>query len=92
MKQNYSAAILVLGDLNRSPRMLNHCRAISETMHEVSLIGYQGSDIRSDIKNDKKIKFYHINENNYLRKLPRFLFLLAAMVKVYLQVFNLFIY
>ena len=27
-----SAAILVLGDLNRSPRMLNHCRAISDTL------------------------------------------------------------
>jgi beta-1,4-mannosyltransferase len=88
-----TAAILVLGDLNRSPRMLNHSKAISETMNEIeqiSLIGYQGSDLRSDIKNDEKIKVYYINENNPLKRLPRFLFILAALVKVLLQVINLF--
>jgi beta-1,4-mannosyltransferase len=87
-----TAAILVLGDLNRSPRMLNHSKAISEIMSEidqVSLIGYQGSDLRSDIKNDSKIKVYYISENNPLKKLPRFMFLLAALIKVLLQVFNL---
>jgi beta-1,4-mannosyltransferase len=88
-----TAAILVLGDLNRSPRMLNHSKAISDVMseiNEVSLIGYQGSDLRSDIKNDSKIKVYYISENNPLRRLPRFMFILAAVVKIFLQILHLF--
>ena len=90
-----TAAILVLGDLNRSPRMLNHSKAISEVMNEideVSLIGFKGSDLRSDIANDNKIRVYYIPEkiNNYLKKLPRIFFLISAIIRIILQVFYLF--
>jgi beta-1,4-mannosyltransferase len=94
-QQSQSAAILVLGDLNRSPRMLNHSKAISEVMqeiNEVSLIGFNGGELRSDISTDRKIKLYYIPEkiNNYLKKLPRFLFLVSAFIRIFLQVFFLF--
>jgi beta-1,4-mannosyltransferase len=90
-----SAAILVLGDLNRSPRMLNHAKAISQNfsmIKEINLIGFQGGDLRSDIANDPKIKVQYIPEkiNNYLKKLPRFLFLLSALIRIFLQFFYLF--
>ena len=58
-----SAAILVLGDLNRSPRMLNHSASISQLLpdiKEVSLIGYDGGDLRADIKNDSIQAFGNI--------------------------------
>lgn len=90
----HSAAILVLGDLNRSPRMLNHCKAISQNMqeiNEINLIGFWGGDLRSDIALDKKIKVHYIPEkiNNYLKKLPKFLFLLSALIRIILQIFFL---
>jgi beta-1,4-mannosyltransferase len=94
MSRKKTAVILVLGDLNRSPRMLNHCKAISEIMpeiQEISLIGFHGGDLRSDILNDSKVKIYYIPEkiNNYLKKLPRFLFLLSAFIRIFFQIFFL---
>jgi len=90
-----NAAVLVLGDLNRSPRMLNHCKAISETIsniNEISLIGYNGGDIRSDIKSNKSIKQYYIPElyKKFFNRLPRVFFPIVALIKVFLQVFMLF--
>lgn len=90
-----NAAVLVLGDLNRSPRMLNHAKAISElipNVNQVSLIGYDGGDIRGDIKNDKKIIPYYIGSpclNKFLCKLPRFCFIFVALIKIIVQLFSL---
>jgi len=89
-----SAAILVLGDLNRSPRMLNHSKAISDLLtdiNEVSLIGFNGGCLRSDISNDNKIKTYYISDtiNHIVKKLPRFLFILSALLKIIFQMISL---
>lgn len=94
-KKKITAAILVLGDLNRSPRMLNHCKSISDTMEgvkEISLVGYNGGDLRSDIKNNPLIKTYYIPElfKIIFNRLPRFLFPIVALIKVFLQIFILF--
>ena len=94
MKKKQSAAIIVLGDLNRSPRMLNHSKAISQVMpeiDEVSLIGFRGGDLRSDISTDEKIKVYYIPEkiNNLLKKLPKIFFLISALIRIVLQIFFL---
>ena len=91
----FNIAILVVGDLNRSPRMLNHCIALTEAfpdINEISLIGYNGGDIRSDIKNNSKIKEYYIHQkiNKFLRKLPRCFFLLVALIKIIIQTLSLF--
>ena len=90
----FNAAVLVVGDLNRSPRMLNHCLALTEAfpnINEISLIGYNGGDIRSDIATNPKIKQYYIRKgiNKFLSKLPRFLFILAALIKIILQTLSL---
>lgn len=97
MKSNelINIAILVIGDLNRSPRMLNHAKAVSslvKNVNQVSLIGYNGGDLREDIKNDKKIQPYYINLNALnvkLSKLPRFLFPLVALIKIIFQIYFL---
>ena len=95
MKEKFNVAILVLGDLNRSPRMLNHCVAISESfpnINEISLIGYDSNDIRKDIKNNPKIKRYNISKiiNNLSNFLPRFLFILTSFFKIIFQIFSMF--
>ena len=93
-KEPFNAAVLVVGDLNRSPRMLNHCISLSDSfpeINEISLIGYNGGDIRSDISSNQKIKQYYIHQgiNKFLRKLPRFLFIFVALIKIITQVFSL---
>ena len=90
----FNVAVLVVGDLNRSPRMLNHCVALTEAfpdINEISLIGYNGGDLRSDIVNNSKIKQYHIHQgiNKCLRKLPRILFIFVALIKIILQTLSL---
>jgi beta-1,4-mannosyltransferase len=90
----FNAAVLVVGDLNRSPRMLNHCISLTESfpeINEVSLIGYNGGDIRSDISSNPKIRQYYIRQgiNKFLRKLPKFLFIFVALIKIITQIFSL---
>ena len=93
-KENFNVAVLVVGDLNRSPRMLNHCLSLTdsfEEINEISLIGYNGGDIRSDISTNSKIKQYYICQgfNKLLRKLPKFLFIFVALIKIITQIFSL---
>ena len=93
-KTPFNVAVLVVGDLNRSPRMLNHCISLTDSfpeINEISLIGYNGGDIRSDISGNKKIKQYYIHQgiNRFLRKLPRFLFIFVALIKIITQIFSL---
>ena len=95
MKEKFNVAILVLGDLNRSPRMLNHCVAISESfpnINEISLIGYDSNDIRNDINSNPKIKRYNISKiiNNLSNFLPRFLFIFTSFFKILFQIFSMF--
>ena len=89
-KDKINAAVLVLGDLNRSPRMLNHATAIASlhNIKQVSLIGFNGGDLRSDVANDEKIKPYYLpfsKLNKFFSKLPRLLFPLTALVKIFFQ-------
>ncbi len=95
MKEKFNVAILVLGDLNRSPRMLNHCVALSESfpnINEISLIGYDSNDIRNDINSNPKIKRYNISKliNNLSNFLPRFLFIFTSFFKILFQIFSMF--
>jgi len=74
--------------------MLNHSKAIATLfpdINEVSLIGYNGGDLRYDISNDQKIKTYHISDriNQFFKTMPRFLFIVAAAIKIIYQIISL---
>lgn len=87
-----NAAVVVLGDLNRSPRMLNHAKAIStliKNLGEVSLVGYDGGDLRKDINDDIKIKPYFISSGKFLNKIPKSLFFITAILKVFFYLISL---
>ena len=91
----FNVAILVLGDLNRSPRMLNHCVALSEsfpTIQEISLIGYDSTDIRKDISSNTKIKRYNISNriNKIFQHFPRIFFIFTSFFKILFQIFSMF--
>lgn len=91
----FNCAVIVLGDVNRSPRMMNHCVSISSAfpkVNEISLIGFNGGDMRTDVTNNEKVKLYYIPEkiNNKLKKLPRFMFLISAFLRIIIQILSLF--
>ena len=91
----FNVAILVLGDLNRSPRMLNHCVALSESfpnIQEISLIGYDSTDIRKDISSNTKIKRYNISNriNKIFQHFPRIFFIFTSFFKILFQILSMF--
>ncbi len=61
----YCVTVLVLGDLGRSPRMLNHALALAEDGAKVSLAGYNETPVDNTITREPRIHLY------YLRPIPR---------------------
>ena len=47
-------AVVVLGDLDRSPRMLNHAVSAAQNGLDVTLVGYQGSSLPAQIINQNQ--------------------------------------
>lgn len=54
------AAIVVLGDLGRSPRMLYHATAFAEAGAFVDLIGYRDSDLPVDVSASPRIRVWPV--------------------------------
>src|ERR1700676_3268986 len=88
-QQRYRATVLVLGDLGRSPRMLNHALALAEDGAEVSLAGYQETAVEAAILSNPRIHVYRLRS---LRRapdgVPRFWFLLVTALRSALLLFE----
>jgi beta-1,4-mannosyltransferase len=78
----YRATVLVLGDLGRSPRMLNHALALARDGAAVSLSGYQETPVDGAVLNDPRIRLFRIRS---LRRAPegapRFWFLMVTALR-----------
>ena len=59
-QHRYRATVLVLGDLGRSPRMLNHALALAEDGADVSLAGYLETAVDGAILENRRIRLYRI--------------------------------
>jgi beta-1,4-mannosyltransferase len=88
-QQHYRATVLVLGDLGRSPRMLNHALALAEDGAEVSLAGYHETPVDAAVLRDPRIGLYRLRS---LRRAadgaPRFWFLLVTALRSALLLFE----
>jgi beta-1,4-mannosyltransferase len=56
------AAVVVVGDLGRSPRMLYHARALAANNALVDLIGYEGAALPHAITGDQRITVHRLRE------------------------------
>ena len=56
----YRVTVLVLGDLGRSPRMLNHALALAEDGAAVALAGYHETPVDAAVLKDPRIRLYRI--------------------------------
>ncbi|TFK30666.1 hypothetical protein FA15DRAFT_22483 [Coprinopsis marcescibilis] len=79
-----SVAILVLGDIGRSPRMMYHAQSFAENGFMTELVGYGGSDVIPALERLPRVRIWHLSEPpRILSKLP---FVIAAPFKVIHQV------
>ncbi|KAJ2806086.1 mannosyltransferase [Coemansia helicoidea] len=78
-------ALVVLGDIGRSPRMQYHALSLARAGHHVSFVGYGGSRPMEDVLRDPRIELVHMRVPRLLATAPRALFPVAAPLKVVFQ-------
>ncbi|KAL9716021.1 mannosyltransferase [Leucoagaricus gongylophorus] len=84
-----SVAILVLGDIGRSPRMMYHAKSFAENNFETDLIGYYGSKPIPALERLPKLRLRYLPDSpTAFRRLP---FILAGPLKVLHQIFAILI-
>jgi len=90
--KSQKVGVFVLGPINRSPRMLNHSLSLSQfTKMQVDFIGYEGSGVPSQLKNSSvNIKYIDTKIIDMLKKLPKQLYIFYALIRIALQVTQLF--
>ncbi|UZJ55899.1 hypothetical protein CBS101457_005219 [Exobasidium rhododendri] len=81
-----SAAVVVLGDVGRSPRMCYHAQSLAEDGWRVAVVGYSGTPPPPALRRSS-VKHHHLARpgDNFLNKIPRIglLFtLIAAPLKL----------
>ncbi|KAH3666608.1 hypothetical protein WICMUC_005592 [Wickerhamomyces mucosus] len=80
--------IIVLGDLNHSPRMNYHAKSFIKKGYSVDLCGYLEDDSKSDLAgHDDNLIIHQLSIINNSFNLP---FIIFAILKVLSQVFGLF--
>ncbi|KAJ8582989.1 glycosyltransferase family 33 protein [Rhizopogon salebrosus TDB-379] len=79
-----SVAILVLGDVGRSPRMMYHAESFARLEFNTYLIGYRGSNPIPSLNSLPHVRLCHLSEPPPLvAQIP---FLLAAPIKIAYQI------
>ncbi|KAF8499108.1 beta-1,4-mannosyltransferase [Russula emetica] len=82
-----SVAILVLGDVGRSPRMMYHAESFAKLRFQTFLVGYQGSKPIPSLLSLPHVHFLYISQTPpSLRKLP---FIVFAPLKIAQQVLSI---
>ncbi len=76
----FRVTVVVLGDLGRSPRMLYHACALADSGADVQLVGYEETELPSEIATDRRITVHVLQPPAVARRhaLPRPVFLMVA--------------
>lgn len=86
-KQMPHYAVVVLGDLGRSPRMQYHCTSLAKISGAtIDFIGYGGERCIDEIENNENISLRYLSTP--FAHFPRALFLFWAPFKVLFQVYD----
>ncbi|TFK76660.1 mannosyltransferase [Pluteus cervinus] len=82
-----SVAVLVLGDIGRSPRMMYHAESFAENAFITEVIGYGGSKPIPALERLPRVQLRYLPEPpEFLRFIP---FIVAAPIKVSIQVVSI---
>lgn len=80
-------SVIVLGDIARSPRMMNHVTALSENGFKVRLIGYTDSAIPIGILENPNVKICPLRSKaiSSIRFLSGKLFVVYALIRILME-------
>src|SRR5262245_27108600 len=75
------AAVVVVGDIGRSPRMQYHAHALAVNAVDVDFIGYEGAPLPRFLTDDPRVAIHHLREARLRHSIgsSSFLYALAAM-------------
>jgi beta-1,4-mannosyltransferase len=84
--------VIVLGDLARSPRMINHVSSLLEAGLHVRLVGYQDSDLPKALKSSKNLKIHTLSSSflSKFKKLSGKLFIFYAFLRLSCESLQIF--
>ncbi|CAE6350018.1 unnamed protein product [Rhizoctonia solani] len=83
-------AVVVLGDVGRSPRMMYHAQSLAENQFNTYLIGYSGSTLIKALRELPSLTMLPLTPPpRLIGELPRQLFILAAPIKLAIQAVSL---
>ncbi|KAL1703376.1 glycosyltransferase family 33 protein, partial [Schizophyllum commune] len=84
-----SVAILVLGDIGRSPRMMYHAQSFAECDFVTDVIGYNGSKVIPSLERLPKVQLHHLAEPpSWLHHFP---FIVTAPFKIFHQILTILV-
>lgn len=81
-----------MGDIDRSPRMMNHALSIAKlTNYQADLIGYEGHSLPEAIEKNPNIRVRYLSTKviDKLRSLPKSLYLLYAILRILIQIIQM---
>jgi beta-1,4-mannosyltransferase len=61
-------AVIVLGDLGRSPRMQYHAASLAGAGSDVDLIGLEGADLIPDVRSNPRITVHRLTDRAFARR------------------------
>ncbi|POY71615.1 hypothetical protein BMF94_5308 [Rhodotorula taiwanensis] len=86
-----SVALVVLGDIGRSPRMLYHADSFARHGFETRIVAHRGSSPPQSLTENARVRFDYLETPlAWVSKLPRPLFLLFAPLKIVLGAVGLY--
>jgi len=76
------AAVVVVGDLGRSPRMQYHAHALAASGVDVDFVGYDGAPLPKFLTDEPRVTVHHIAEAKLRTRTGRssILYALAALI------------
>lgn len=81
-----------MGDIDRSPRMMNHALSIANlTDYGADLIGYNGHSLPEAIDKNPNIRVRYLSTKmiDKLRSMPKALYLIYAILRILIQIIQM---
>ncbi|CAD6887513.1 unnamed protein product [Tilletia caries] len=85
-----SAAVVVLGDVGRSPRMCYHAQSLANEGWKVGLVGYNNTTLPPPLQRPSVRLHALIEPPGWFAKLPKAAFIVVAPLKIAIQSTSLF--
>ncbi|KAE8210834.1 hypothetical protein CF327_g5342 [Tilletia walkeri] len=85
-----SAAVVVLGDVGRSPRMCYHAESLANQGWKVGLVGYEGTVLPPPLQRPSVRLHALLEPPKWFAKLPKAAFIVVAPLKIAIQSTSLF--